>query len=443
MTEADVLAAARRWAEAWRAAWRTARRGAAAAVRRGRGVPVAPVPRAAGARGLRRLGLPGRGRGEGVVRRAARRGNGPGRGRVLGREHPSARHHETIAGVALLRFGPDGRVVEQRDYWNAAEGAVEQVAEAGIGRLNRSSAGTVSSIGASRTRSVRARPTGAWSRLRVRPRAGPSRGDRRVRSPGRRQRPGRRDPSRRRRPDHAGGVRPGGVPGGRPGVLPARLGPRGRAPAARRRRGPRLSLSERFDCAGLDDEIFPAVRGPQRCCGATPSGTTRATSSTCRTTGTGATSGSSSRRSTTSSPTSSAGRSPRSSAYRRAGAATGLAPSHLPRRPRRSGQHDPGRPVPRDVRARAAERRVGGRRQQPRPVHRLAARTRRPVVADRVRRRSDLGVLTADRQDQNASTAACRRRAPSTPPSAPPRRGARSRPSRRRACGRRARRSPA
>jgi ketosteroid isomerase-like protein len=24
---------------------------------------------------------------------------------------------ETLAGVALLRFGPDGRVVEQRDYW--------------------------------------------------------------------------------------------------------------------------------------------------------------------------------------------------------------------------------------------------------------------------------------------------------------------------------------
>ena len=24
---------------------------------------------------------------------------------------------ETLAGVALLHFGPDGRVVEQRDYW--------------------------------------------------------------------------------------------------------------------------------------------------------------------------------------------------------------------------------------------------------------------------------------------------------------------------------------
>ncbi len=32
---------------------------------------------------------------------------------------------ETIAGVALLRFGNDGRVVEQRDYWNASDGTVE------------------------------------------------------------------------------------------------------------------------------------------------------------------------------------------------------------------------------------------------------------------------------------------------------------------------------
>lgn len=28
----------------------------------------------------------------------------------------------TIAGVSLLRFGADGLVVEQRDYWNDAEG---------------------------------------------------------------------------------------------------------------------------------------------------------------------------------------------------------------------------------------------------------------------------------------------------------------------------------
>jgi ketosteroid isomerase-like protein len=32
---------------------------------------------------------------------------------------------ETIAGVALLRFGPDGLVAEQHDYWNAQEGRVE------------------------------------------------------------------------------------------------------------------------------------------------------------------------------------------------------------------------------------------------------------------------------------------------------------------------------
>jgi hypothetical protein len=32
---------------------------------------------------------------------------------------------ETIAGVALIRFGPHGRVLEQHDYWNAQEGRVE------------------------------------------------------------------------------------------------------------------------------------------------------------------------------------------------------------------------------------------------------------------------------------------------------------------------------
>ena len=32
---------------------------------------------------------------------------------------------ETIAGVSLLRFGPDGRVIEQHDYWNSQEGRVE------------------------------------------------------------------------------------------------------------------------------------------------------------------------------------------------------------------------------------------------------------------------------------------------------------------------------
>jgi ketosteroid isomerase-like protein len=31
----------------------------------------------------------------------------------------------TIAGVALLRFGGDGRVLEQRDYWATSDGRVE------------------------------------------------------------------------------------------------------------------------------------------------------------------------------------------------------------------------------------------------------------------------------------------------------------------------------
>jgi SnoaL-like domain len=32
---------------------------------------------------------------------------------------------ETIAGIALVRFQPDGLVAEQRDYWNAQEGRIE------------------------------------------------------------------------------------------------------------------------------------------------------------------------------------------------------------------------------------------------------------------------------------------------------------------------------
>ncbi|MDQ3778378.1 MAG: nuclear transport factor 2 family protein [Actinomycetota bacterium] len=32
---------------------------------------------------------------------------------------------ETIAGVAILRFGADGKVVEQRDYWNVHDGRRE------------------------------------------------------------------------------------------------------------------------------------------------------------------------------------------------------------------------------------------------------------------------------------------------------------------------------
>ena len=33
--------------------------------------------------------------------------------------------NQTIAGVALLRFAPDGRVIDQRDYWSTSQGAVE------------------------------------------------------------------------------------------------------------------------------------------------------------------------------------------------------------------------------------------------------------------------------------------------------------------------------
>jgi len=32
---------------------------------------------------------------------------------------------ETLAGIALIRFGPDGRVVEQRDYWSMQPGRTE------------------------------------------------------------------------------------------------------------------------------------------------------------------------------------------------------------------------------------------------------------------------------------------------------------------------------
>jgi ketosteroid isomerase-like protein len=31
----------------------------------------------------------------------------------------------TLAGVSLLRFAPDGRVADQRDYWNTTEGRRE------------------------------------------------------------------------------------------------------------------------------------------------------------------------------------------------------------------------------------------------------------------------------------------------------------------------------
>jgi ketosteroid isomerase-like protein len=44
----------------------------------------------------------------------------------------SGGNDETIAGTATLRFGPDGRVIEQRDTWNAKPGRFEP--PAGWGR---------------------------------------------------------------------------------------------------------------------------------------------------------------------------------------------------------------------------------------------------------------------------------------------------------------------
>lgn len=43
----------------------------------------------------------------------------------------SGGNHETLAGIALLRFGPDGRVVGQRDYWHMEEGRREPFEEWG------------------------------------------------------------------------------------------------------------------------------------------------------------------------------------------------------------------------------------------------------------------------------------------------------------------------
>jgi len=34
----------------------------------------------------------------------------------------SGEREQTLAGVAVIRFGPDGRVVEQRDYWAMEDG---------------------------------------------------------------------------------------------------------------------------------------------------------------------------------------------------------------------------------------------------------------------------------------------------------------------------------
>jgi hypothetical protein len=126
MSRADVLVAARHWAETWRTAWRTHDVELLSPLYSGDAVfrsqpfrePQTPSTYAAWAF---------QDEAEARVWFAEPRVVGGDRAAV---EYwgVSIAHHgatETIAGVALLRFGSDGRVVEQRDYWNSADGAVE------------------------------------------------------------------------------------------------------------------------------------------------------------------------------------------------------------------------------------------------------------------------------------------------------------------------------
>ena len=57
------------------------------------------------------------------LRRALRRGR-PGDLRVLGGRSLRGRE-QTIAGVSVLRFGADGLVVFERDYWAVEVGRSE------------------------------------------------------------------------------------------------------------------------------------------------------------------------------------------------------------------------------------------------------------------------------------------------------------------------------
>ena len=126
MTEADVLGAARRWAEGWRAAWRAhdvellRPLYAEDVVFRSQPFrdPQAPSAYAAWAF---------QDEAEARVWFAEPQVVGGDRAAVEYWGVSIHRHGttETIAGVALLRFGPDGRVVEQRDYLNSADGALE------------------------------------------------------------------------------------------------------------------------------------------------------------------------------------------------------------------------------------------------------------------------------------------------------------------------------
>ena len=126
MPEAEVLAAARRWAEIWRTAWRThdpesvRSLYAEDAVFRSQPFREPQEPSAYASWAFQDET-------EARVWFAEPHVVGEGRAAV---EYwgVSIQHHgavETIAGVALLRFGSDRRVVEQRDYWNTAEGPVE------------------------------------------------------------------------------------------------------------------------------------------------------------------------------------------------------------------------------------------------------------------------------------------------------------------------------
>ena len=126
MTEAEVVAAARAWAGVWRTAWRMHDPGslrplyAEGAVFRSQPFrePQEPAEYAAWAF-----------KDEIEARVWFREPH------VVGQDRAAVEYWgvsirqngevETIAGVALLRFGPDGRVVEQRDYWNASDGITE------------------------------------------------------------------------------------------------------------------------------------------------------------------------------------------------------------------------------------------------------------------------------------------------------------------------------
>lgn len=126
MAESDVLTAARRWAEVWRTAWRThdpdllRQLYAEDVVFRSQPFRDPQLPSAY-------AGWAFEEEAEARVWFCDPHVVGADRAAVEYWGVSVQRHGttETIAGVALLRFRPDGRVIEQRDYWNVADGAVE------------------------------------------------------------------------------------------------------------------------------------------------------------------------------------------------------------------------------------------------------------------------------------------------------------------------------